>query len=33
MRLAPLSNKPLVLDLVTEITPPAERFSGSLLRD
>ena len=26
MRLAPLSNKPLVRDLVTEIAPPAERF-------
>ena len=27
MRLAPLSNKKLVRDLVTEIAPPAERFS------
>jgi succinate dehydrogenase/fumarate reductase-like Fe-S protein len=27
MTLAPLSNKPLVRDLVTEIAPPAERFS------
>jgi hypothetical protein len=27
MRLAPLSNKRLVRDLVTEIAPPAERFS------
>lgn len=26
MRLAPLHNKPLVRDLVTEIAPPAERF-------
>jgi len=26
MRIAPLSNKPLVRDLVTEIAPPAERF-------
>jgi len=26
MNLAPLSNKPLVRDLVTEIAPPAERF-------
>jgi succinate dehydrogenase/fumarate reductase-like Fe-S protein len=26
MVLAPLSNKPLVRDLVTEIAPPAERF-------
>jgi succinate dehydrogenase/fumarate reductase-like Fe-S protein len=26
MMLAPLSNKPLVRDLVTEIAPPAERF-------
>jgi succinate dehydrogenase/fumarate reductase-like Fe-S protein len=26
MRLAPLSNKKLVRDLVTEIAPPAERF-------
>ena len=28
MMLAPLSNKPLVRDLVTEIAPPAERFSA-----
>ena len=27
MRLAPLSNKRLVRDLVTEIAPPAERFA------
>ena len=27
MTLAPLSNQPLVRDLVTEIAPPAERFS------
>ena len=27
MELAPLSNKTLVRDLVTEIAPPAERFS------
>ena len=27
MTLAPLSNKPLVRDLVTEIAPPAERFA------
>jgi succinate dehydrogenase/fumarate reductase-like Fe-S protein len=26
MMLTPLSNKPLVRDLVTEIAPPAERF-------
>jgi succinate dehydrogenase/fumarate reductase-like Fe-S protein len=26
MRLAPLSNKSLIRDLVTEIAPPAERF-------
>ena len=26
IRLAPLDNKPLVRDLVTEIAPPAERF-------
>jgi succinate dehydrogenase/fumarate reductase-like Fe-S protein len=26
MTLTPLSNKPLVRDLVTEIAPPAERF-------
>jgi succinate dehydrogenase/fumarate reductase-like Fe-S protein len=29
MVLAPLSNKTLVRDLVTEIAPPAERFSNS----
>jgi succinate dehydrogenase/fumarate reductase-like Fe-S protein len=28
MMLAPLSNKPLLRDLVTEIAPPAERFLG-----
>jgi succinate dehydrogenase/fumarate reductase-like Fe-S protein len=28
MRLAPLANKTLVRDLVTEIAPPAERLSG-----
>ena len=28
MRLAPLANKKLVRDLVTEIAPPSERFSG-----
>ena len=28
MRLSPLSNKPLVRDLVTEIAPPAERFAA-----
>ncbi len=28
MKLAPLSNKTLVRDLVTEIAPPAERFSA-----
>jgi succinate dehydrogenase/fumarate reductase-like Fe-S protein len=28
MKLAPLSNKPLVRDLVTEIAPPQERFKG-----
>jgi len=27
MTLAPLSNKPLLRDLVTEIAPPAERFT------
>jgi succinate dehydrogenase/fumarate reductase-like Fe-S protein len=27
MRVAPLSNKPLVRDLVTEIAPPGERWS------
>ena len=29
MTLAPLSNKKLVRDLVTEIAPPAERFASS----
>ena len=29
MTLAPLSNKKLVRDLVTEIAPPAERFAKS----
>jgi succinate dehydrogenase/fumarate reductase-like Fe-S protein len=29
MKLAPLPNKKLVRDLVTEIAPPAERFSES----
>jgi succinate dehydrogenase/fumarate reductase-like Fe-S protein len=28
MRLAPLSNKKLLRDLVTEIAPPAERFKN-----
>ena len=28
MTVAPLSNKRLVRDLVTELAPPAERFSG-----
>ena len=28
MKLAPLSNKTLVRDLVTEIAPPGERFAG-----
>ncbi len=28
MRIAPLSNKKLVRDLVTEIAPPSERFAG-----
>ena len=28
MQVAPLSNKPLVRDLVTEIAPPAERFAA-----
>jgi succinate dehydrogenase/fumarate reductase-like Fe-S protein len=28
MRLAPLANKKLVRDLVTEIAPPSERFPG-----
>ena len=28
MHLAPLANKPLVRDLVTEIAPPAERLAG-----
>jgi hypothetical protein len=32
MTLAPLSNKPLVRDLVTEIAPPSERFGGAPLR-
>ena len=30
MTLAPLSNKRLVRDLVTEIAPPAERFAMTL---
>ena len=30
MTLAPLSNKTLVRDLVTEIAPPAERFAGEI---
>jgi succinate dehydrogenase/fumarate reductase-like Fe-S protein len=29
MKLTPLSNKKLVRDLVTEIAPPAERFTSS----
>ena len=29
MTLAPLPNKKLVRDLVTEIAPPAERFTGT----
>ena len=29
MTLAPLSNKKLIRDLVTEIAPPAERFASS----
>jgi succinate dehydrogenase/fumarate reductase-like Fe-S protein len=29
MTLAPLPNKKLVRDLVTEIAPPSERFTGS----
>jgi len=29
MTLAPLSNKKLIRDLVTEIAPPAERFTNS----
>jgi succinate dehydrogenase/fumarate reductase-like Fe-S protein len=29
MHLAPLSNKPLVRDLVTEIAPPPERLAGT----
>jgi succinate dehydrogenase/fumarate reductase-like Fe-S protein len=29
MTLTPLSNKKLVRDLVTEIAPPAERFTSS----
>ena len=28
MKIAPLSNKKLVRDLVTEIAPPGERFTG-----
>ena len=32
MRLAPLHNKTLVRDLVTEIAPPAERFPGKDIR-
>ena len=28
MRLAPLHNKPLLRDLVTEIAPPTERLAG-----
>jgi succinate dehydrogenase/fumarate reductase-like Fe-S protein len=28
MKIAPLSNKKLVRDLVTEIAPPGERFGG-----
>ena len=28
LTLTPLSNKPLVRDLVTEIAPPAERWTG-----
>jgi len=28
MKVAPLSNKKLVRDLVTEIAPPGERFGG-----
>lgn len=28
LTLAPLSNKPLVRDLVTEIAPPSERWKG-----
>jgi succinate dehydrogenase/fumarate reductase-like Fe-S protein len=28
MKIAPLSNKKLVRDLVTEIAPPGERFAG-----
>lgn len=32
MTLAPLSNKPLVRDLVTEIAPPAERLNPRLTR-
>ena len=33
MHLAPLSNKPLVRDLVTEIAPPNERLSVRLKED
>lgn len=32
MTLTPLSNKPLVRDLVTEIAPPAERFAVAARR-
>jgi succinate dehydrogenase/fumarate reductase-like Fe-S protein len=32
MQLAPLHNKILVRDLVTEIAPPAERFPGKDIR-
>ena len=32
MTLTPLSNKPLVRDLVTEIAPPAERFAVAAKR-
>ena len=32
MTVAPLSNKPLVRDLVTEIAPPAERFAVAAKR-
>ena len=31
MTLAPLSNKKLLRDLVTEIAPPTERFTNSQL--
>ena len=33
MHLAPLSNKPLVRDLVTEIAPPAERLALHALEE